>query len=215
MLRQIEAEVRCSRDRLGKGALDPRVVAALRAVPRHEFVPDDLRRQAYDDGPLGIGYGQTISQPYLVAVMTDLLRLPPQARVLEIGTGSGYQAAVLALLARQVYSVELVAALARAAAERLARLGYANVEVRSGDGYYGWPEHAPYDGIVVTAAAPRVPAPLLEQLRPGARLVIPVGRPYAHQELVVIEKHADGSTRRLPIMGVSFVPLVVEHAARH
>lgn len=207
MLRDIEREVAYTRDEIGRDAFAPEVMAAMAAVPREQFVPDYSRGHAFANGPLAIGHGQTISQPYIVALMTDLLAPRPQDTILEIGAGSGYQAAVLAELVRQVYSVEIIAALATAAGERLARLGYANVSVRHADGYHGWPEHAPYDGIVVTAAAPRVPPPLVEQLKPGARLVIPVGMPGGVQELRVVDKHADGSVTSRDILLVAFVPL--------
>jgi protein-L-isoaspartate(D-aspartate) O-methyltransferase len=190
---------------VGDAGLDPRVLGALRSVPRHRFVPGDVSHLAYADRPLPIGRGQTISQPFIVALMSHLLEVKPGDRVLEIGTGSGYQAAVLSLLAREVYSVEIVEALGRSAAETLARLGYANVAVRIGDGYQGWPEHAPYDGIMVTAAPEHVPPALVAQLKPGARLVIPVGATF--QDLMVITKAADGTTTSRRIIPVRFVPL--------
>jgi len=207
MLRDIEREVEYTRNEIGRDAFAPEVMTAMAAVPREQFVPEVSRQYAFVNGPLAIGHGQTISQPYIVALMTDLLAPRPRDTILEVGTGSGYQAAVLAELVRQVYSVEIIAALATAAGQRLARLGYANVSVRHGDGYHGWPEHAPYDGIVVTAAAPRVPPPLVEQLKPGARLVIPVGMPGGVQELRVVDKHADGSVTSRDILLVAFVPL--------
>ncbi len=207
MLRDIEREVAYTRHEIGRDAFAPRVMAAMAAVPREQFVPESGRHLAFANGPLAIGHGQTISQPYIVALMTDLLAPRPQDSILEIGTGSGYQAAVLAELVRQVYSVEIIAALATAAGQRLARLGYDNVSVRHADGFHGWPEHAPYDGIVVTAAAPQVPPPLVEQLKPGARLVIPVGLPGSVQELKVVEKHADGTIETRNILLVAFVPL--------
>ena len=207
MLRDIEREVAYTRHEIGRDAFAPQVMAAMAAVPREQFVPESGRHLAFANGPLAIGHGQTISQPYIVALMTDLLAPRPQDTILEVGTGSGYQAAVLAQLARQVYSVEIIAALATAAGQRLARLGYANVSVRQADGFHGWPEHAPYDGIVVTAAAPQVPPPLVEQLKPGARLVIPVGMPGGVQELKVVEKDADGSITSRNILLVAFVPL--------
>lgn len=207
MLRDIEREVAYTRHEVGRDAFAPRVMAAMAAVPREQFVPESGRHLAFANGPLAIGHGQTISQPYIVALMTDLLAPRPQDNILEIGTGSGYQAAVLAQLARQVYSVEIIAALATAAGQRLTRLGYDNVSVRHADGFHGWPEHAPYDGIVVTAAAPQVPPPLVEQLKPGARLVIPVGMPGGVQELKVVEKDADGSITSRNILLVAFVPL--------
>ena len=207
MLADIEAEVAFTRREIGKDALDERVMAAMAAVPREAFVPASHRFMAFDNGPLPIGHGQTISQPYIVALMTDLLRPRADSVVLEVGTGSGYQSAVLAELVRHVYSVEVVAALAAAAGKLLPELGYANVTVRHGDGYLGWPEHAPYDGIVVTAAAPHVPPALVEQLKPGARLVIPVGERGGPQTLRVIEKAPDGTTSSRDLLSVAFVPL--------
>ena len=207
LLRDIATEVRYTRDLIGRDAFDPRVMAAMAEVPRDAFVPADEQAYAFANGPLSIGWGQTISQPYIVALMTDLLGCGPQARVLEVGTGSGYQAAVLSRVVGQVYSVEIIPALAEAAARRLAALGYTNIETRLGDGYLGWPEQAPFDGILVTAAAPRIPQPLVEQLGPKARLVIPVGEPHGRQELLVVEKGADGAVHTQPILPVAFVPL--------
>jgi protein-L-isoaspartate(D-aspartate) O-methyltransferase len=207
MLRVIEAEVRYTRTMIGRDAFDQRVMTAMAEVPRHEFVPEHERVYAYANGPLPIGHGQTISQPYIVALMTDLLDCGPHARVLEVGTGSGYQAAVLARVVGQVYSVEIIPQLAQQASERLARLGYGNVACRRCDGYEGWPEQAPFDGILVTAAAPSIPPPLVEQLAAGARMVIPVGPVYGHQELKVVEKGQDGSVRTTDVLGVAFVPL--------
>lgn len=208
MLMDIERELRYTRDYVGQDAFGERVLAALAQVPRHYFVPPELQDAAYDNGPLPIGHGQTISQPYIVALMTDLLRPRPDDVVLEVGTGSGYQTAVLARLVRQVYSLEVVAPLAGAAAERLHRLGCHNVEVRHGDGYAGWPEHAPYDGIIVTAAAPYIPAALMAQLKPGARLVIPVGDVGGPQQLLLVEKDAAGALSERSVLPVAFVPLV-------
>jgi protein-L-isoaspartate(D-aspartate) O-methyltransferase len=188
----------------GRGIQDPRVLAALARVPRHELVPDALREYAYEDQPLPIGYDQTISQPFVVAYMTEQLRLRGDERVLEIGTGSGYQAAVLSLLAREVYSIELVKELGERARADLARLGYANVHVRVGDGYQGWPEQAPFDAIIVTAAPGHVPQPLIDQLAVGGRLVLPVGG--FDQELLRIERDAAG-LRREHLIGVRFVPM--------
>lgn len=182
----------------------------MAAVPRERFVPAHLQHAAYDNAPLPIGEGQTISQPFMVALMTDLLAPGPEAIVLEVGTGSGYQAAVLSRLVRRVYSIERVPSLATAAAARLAELGYDNVEVRQGDGYDGWPEHAPYNGIVVTAAAQHVPPPLLAQLKPGGRLVIPAGEPYVGQELVLLIKEEAGTFSTRHVLPVAFVPLVRE-----
>ena len=213
MLSDIEDEVRYTRTLIGRDALAPQVMAAMAAVPRHHFVPADEQAFAYVNGPLPIGWGQTISQPYIVALMTDLLGCGAGDRVLEVGTGSGYQAAVLSRLVDQVYSLEIVPQLATAAAERLQSLGYANVTVRLGDGHRGWPEQAPFDGILVTAAAPAIPRALIEQLRPGARLVIPVGQPYAHQELVTVDKAADGALSLTKVLDVAFVPLTGGGAA--
>ena len=207
MLRDILEEVAMTRREIGKAALDQRVMDAMAKVPRERFVGKYDSYRAFVNGPLPIGYGQTISQPYIVALMTDLLKVGAGDTVLEIGTGSGYQTAVLAELVQQVYSIEIIDALAGAAGERLQELGYGNVSVRHGDGYQGWPEHAPFDGIIVTAAAPEVPPPLVEQLKPGARLVIPVGEPGGVQQLMVVEKRADGSVGSRNILMVAFVPL--------
>ena len=208
MIADIESEVHYTRSMIGKDALDPRVMKVMASVPRDKFVPPEMKAAAFDNGPLPIGHGQTISQPYIVALMTDLLALQPEHVVLEIGTGSGYQTAVLSELCHKVYSVEVVAALSEAAATRLQQLGYRNVETRTGNGYQGWPEHAPYDGIIVTAAASHIPQPLIEQLRPGGRLVIPVGLPYSYQELMLVTKDRHGATRSKSVLGVAFVPLM-------
>lgn len=189
-----------------RGVRSPDVLRAMRSTPRHLFVPAGVRSLAYADSPLPIGYGATISQPYIVALMTELLAPAKRHRVLEIGTGSGYQAAILAQLAAEVYTVEIVPELAQSAAKRLRELGYANVTVRQGDGSKGWPERAPFDGIMVTAAPPEVPEALVAQLSRGGRLVAPVGSMGA-QELIVIEKRADGTIGRRSICPVSFVPL--------
>ena len=212
MLRDIQREVKATRGLIGKDALDPTVMAAMRSVPRAEFVPPNVRALACDNGPLSIGYGQTISQPYIVALMTDLLSPRPDAVVLEVGTGSGYQAAVLSKLVTYVYSTEIIPKLGEQAAIRLKRLGYNNVQVRVGDGYYGWPQRAPFDGIMVTAAVSHVPSPLIQQLNPGARLVVPIGLPYMRQELMVVEKDAKGVVRTRAILGVAFVPLTGDRA---
>lgn len=213
MLHDIKREVEYTRHLIGREAFAPRVMAAFEQVPRHEFVPTELHGRAYDNGPLPIGEGQTISQPYIVALMTDLLETQPEDVILEIGTGSGYQAAILSKLVKQVYSIEIIEVLAMAARERLQRLGYANVEVRSADGYHGWPEHAPFEGILVTAAASAIPEPLVEQLKPGGRLVIPVGLPYDYQELMLVEKALDTRLSTRSILGVAFVPLTRKYTA--
>jgi len=189
-----------------RGIGNPEVLRVLRATPRHQFVPPDEQALAYDDCALPIGYGATISQPYIVALMTELLLPDPCQRVLEIGTGSGYQAAVLAQLTSHVYTIEIVPELAEGARRTLAALGYTNVTVRQGDGYRGWPEQAPFDRIMVTAAPPEIPQALTEQLRPGGRLVAPVG-PGWEQELIVLEKRADGAIRRTAVAPVIFVPM--------
>lgn len=215
MLAEIEAEARAAASYTDRPVLSKRVLDAMSRVPRHEFVAPARKDLAYYNGALPIGYGQTISQPYIVALMTDLLDLGPECVVLEVGTGSGYQAAVLAELCRTVYSMEIVSALAEESAARLRRLHYDNVHVRSGDGYDGWPEHAPYDGILVTAGAEEIPPPLVEQLRPGARLVIPLGRRYASQELMVVEKNAAGEARGRSVLPVAFVPFTRARTAGH
>lgn len=207
----IEPEVR--RKRMVEGQIaardvrDARVLAAMERVPRHLFVPPEMRAQAYEDYPLPIGDEQTISQPYIVALMTSLLELRGGERVLEIGTGSGYQAAVLAEIAGEVYTIEILASLAERSRATLAELGYRNIQVRHGDGWAGWPELAPFDGIVVTAASPRVPQPLLEQLKVGGKLVVPVGRFF--QDLLVYTRTAEGYEKR-NVIPVRFVPLTGE-----
>jgi protein-L-isoaspartate(D-aspartate) O-methyltransferase len=188
-----------------RGIHDPRVLAAMREVPRHEFVPDDARDSAYDDRPLGIGYGQTISQPYIVAFMTEKLAPKANDRVLEIGTGSGYQAAILSKLVANVFSVEIVPELAASAASTLKRLGFTNVKTKAGDGYQGWAEHAPFDAIIVTCAPDHVPGPLVHQLKEGGRLIVPVGD-IGEQSLYLLEKR-DGKIERKAILPVRFVPM--------
>ncbi len=186
---------------------DERVLAAMREVPRHLFVPTPHVQRAYGDHPLPIGHDQTISQPYIVAVMTEALRLPPDARVLEIGTATGYQAAVLSELTPHVYTIEILKPLADAAARRLADLGYTTIQARCGDGYFGWPEAAPFDGILITCAAEHLPHALWDQLRPGGRIVIPLGRAGYVQELTVMTKQADGSRRTETLFPCAFVPM--------
>jgi protein-L-isoaspartate(D-aspartate) O-methyltransferase len=198
-LRMVDSQIR------GRGVKDPRVLRALETVPRHEFVPKGSVNQAYDDHPLFIGHGQTISQPYIVALMTEVLELEQNDRVLEIGTGSGYQAAVLCKLVDEVYSIEIVEELGVAAAERLKSLGYDNVDVRIGDGYLGWPEKAPFDAVIVTAAPETIPQALVEQLAEGGRMVLPVG--VGIQELVLLEKK-DGKVLERHVTSVRFVPMV-------
>jgi protein-L-isoaspartate(D-aspartate) O-methyltransferase len=193
-----------------RGISDQQVLDAMERVPRHEFVPDQYRSQAYADHPLPIGHGQTISQPYIVALMSELLQLEKDDRVLEIGTGSGYQAAILAEMIQDVYTVEIIEALATQARDRLASLGYENVHVLQADGYFGWPEHAPFDAIIVTAAPDHIPQPLVQQLADGARMVIPVGPPGGYQTLWEITKVGEEITKR-NVTGVLFVPLTGEH----
>jgi protein-L-isoaspartate(D-aspartate) O-methyltransferase len=200
--RMVSDQIRARRD----GVEDRAVLEAMRTVPRHVFVPERQRGRAYEDTPLPIGHGQTISQPYMVAKMTELLELGPGDKVLEIGTGSGYQAAVLAQLTPSVYTIEIVEPLAERAAGALEAEGYADVRTRRADGYFGWEEHAPFDAIIVTAAAGHVPPPLWEQLKPGGRMVIPIGGRFEVQRLVLLEKTADGERRSRSVMAVRFVP---------
>ena len=195
----------------GTAALSPGVVAAMEKVERHRFVPDALAPVAYLNRPLPIGYGQTISQPFIVALMTDLLKVKPGDKVLEIGTGSGYQAAILAELAGSVYSIEIIEPLGKQAGQRLKSLGYRNVQTKVGDGYYGWPEAAPFDAIIVTAAASHVPPPLLKQLKPGGRIVIPLGTQFMTQYLMLVEKRQNGTVTTRQILPVAFVPLTGGH----
>jgi protein-L-isoaspartate(D-aspartate) O-methyltransferase len=205
---EVDAMYAATRAETGLARMSDAVRTALGKVERHRFVPESQRARAYGNHPLPIGAGQTISQPYIVALSTDLVAPQPGDVVLEVGTGSGYQAAVLAEIVERVYTIELIPDLGNAAAARLAALGYANVEVRIGDGYAGWPDKAPFDGIVVTAAAPQVPPALVEQLKPGGRMVIPLGADGGFQELVVLTKRADGGVERRSVLPVRFVPLV-------
>jgi len=211
MVAEIEQDVRQTSLYLDKQALDPRVMDAIAEVPRHQFVPDELSSNAYENRPLPIGHGQTISQPYIVAVMTDLLKVGPDSRVLELGTGSGYQAAVLSRLVEQVYSIEIIDALAEQADQRLSRLGYDNVQVRAGDGYYGWEEYAPFDAIIVTAAASHVPPPLIAQLKVGGRMMIPVGGRFLTQQLLLVHKESEQRVVTQQILPVTFVPVTGGH----
>jgi protein-L-isoaspartate(D-aspartate) O-methyltransferase len=208
LVRAIELELRATAATTGVGRLSPEIAKALRAVPREAFVPAEARELAHVNRPLPIGHGQTISQPFIVALMTELLAPHPEHAVLEIGTGSGYQAAILARLVRAVYSIECIPALAQRAATVLAAQGCANVQLRTGDGNLGWPEHAPYDGIIVTAAAPAIPPALLAQLRPGGRMVIPLGPEGGHQVLTLVTRDAAGTPATRPLLDVAFVPLV-------
>ena len=208
MVAEVEAMYADTRMHTGLAAMSPQVRAALAKVERHRFVPGGQQALAYRNHPLPIGSGQTISQPFIVALMTHLLEPEPDDVILEIGTGSGYQAAVLAEIVSQVYSIELIPSLGKEAAERLRTLRYVNIEVRIGDGYAGWPEQAPFDAILVTAAAPQVPQALVDQLKPGGRMVIPVGASHDAQELLVLTKRADGSVERRSVLPVRFVPLV-------
>jgi protein-L-isoaspartate(D-aspartate) O-methyltransferase len=207
MLRTIERHAQSATEALGRDHIDAAVLEVMGRLPRHAFVPHHVHDQAYDDRPLPIGYSQTISQPFIVALMTDLLAPEPDDVVLEVGTGSGYQAAVLAELARQVHSIEIVPGLAESAAARLDELGFDNVETHLGDGYYGVEAAAPFDGIVVTAAATSVPPPLIAQLKPGGRMIIPVGSSFSLQHLMIVEKDEDGRVRTRQTLPVRFVPL--------
>jgi protein-L-isoaspartate(D-aspartate) O-methyltransferase len=211
LMQEIEEDAVATFSWTGRRGFTARTMAAMRRVPRHLFVPRLLRSRAYDNRPLPIGHGQTISQPYIVALMTDILELEDGAQVLEVGTGSGYQAAVLAALGARVHTIEIIEALAAGAKRRLATLGYDKVTVRQGDGYYGWEEAAPFDAIIVTAAASHIPPPLVKQLKPGARMVIPVGARFLTQWLVVVEKDGAGKVTTRQILPVRFVPLTGKH----
>jgi protein-L-isoaspartate(D-aspartate) O-methyltransferase len=207
LLAEIERDMRATAGTTGRERLAPRVAAALGKVPRHRFVPADLAGRAYENRPLPIGHEQTISQPFIVALMTELVDPQPTDRVLEIGTGSGYQAAVLAELVARVYTIEIVRPLGERAAELLKELGYVNLEVRIGDGYLGWPEAAPFDAIVVTAAPDHMPQPLVDQLAPGGRLIAPIGSRYGIQRLQLLRKDAQGRAVTRSVLEVRFVPL--------
>ena len=211
LIKIIEQDVRQTSLELNKSELDPRVMQVMARVPRHEFVPLEEKPNAYENRPLPIGYGQTISQPYIVAIMTDMLNLKPDSKVLELGTGSGYQAAILGELAGEVYTIEIVEPLGLSAKERLQRLGYDNVTTKVGDGYYGWEEHAPFDAIIVTAAASHIPPPLIKQLKPGGRMVVPVGSRFMTQQLLQVDKDFDNKVVSRQIMPVLFVPVTGKH----
>ena len=211
MIEEIEQDVRETSSYIDRTELDARVMEAIATVPRHKFVPARERDYAYENRPLAIGHGQTISQPYIVALMTDLIKLDPGDRVLEIGTGSGYQAAILAQLTDAVYTIEIIEPLGIQAANLFEELGYANITTRIGDGYYGWEEHAPFDSIIVTAAAGHIPPPLIKQLKPGGVMVIPVGSRFLTQQLVLVSKDDRGQVTTKQVLPVAFVPLTGEH----
>ncbi|MGD8783088.1 MAG: protein-L-isoaspartate(D-aspartate) O-methyltransferase [Thioalkalispiraceae bacterium] len=208
MLNTIKMEAEYTSSSTGRYEISEPVMQVMEEVDRADFIPETYKGQAYDNGPLPIGYGQTISQPFMVACMTDLLELEPEHTVLEIGTGSGYQAAILSRLAKKIYSIERIPELAEAASERLKQLGYKNIEVRCVDGYGGWQENAPFDAIIVTAAATHIPQALVDQLKPGGRMVIPVGLQYMPQELMLVSKDEQGQTETRGLFGVAFVPLI-------
>lgn len=207
LIREIQADVQATSDYIGTDRLDPAVMKAMDAVKRHRFVPEEFINRAYDNNPLPIGYGQTISQPYIVALMSNLLALSPGDLVLEVGTGSGYQAAVLAEMGMQVYTIEIIRPLAESAKARLQAEGYHTVQTLVGDGYFGWEKKAPFDGIIVTAAADHIPPPLVSQLKNGGTMVIPVGGRFSVQQLVLVTKDNDGIVSTRQILPVRFVPL--------
>ncbi len=211
MIAEIKDNVRQTAEFINTQSFETRVMEALGTVPRHEFVPGELRSKAYENRPLPIGFGQTISQPYIVALMTDLLQPQQGQRVLEIGTGSGYQAAVLSQLVEQIYSVEIIEELGLSSAERLGRLGYDNIVTRTADGYNGWSEHAPFDSIIVTAAISHIPPPLVEQLKPGGRMIIPVGTRFQTQYLTLVEKDMQGAVTTRQVLPVRFVAFTGGH----
>ncbi len=211
MVREIDQNVKDTARYIGRPALDERVMSAMGTVPRHEFVPPSVQSYAYENRPLTIGHGQTISQPYIVALMTDLIDPDEEDTVLEIGTGSAYQAAILSELVKKVYSIEIIEVLGLSARKRLQQLGYDNVETRIGDGYYGWPEQGPFDAIVVTAAASHIPPPLVQQIKPGGIMLIPVGNRFQVQQLTLVMKDAEGGVITRQVLPVRFVPLTGEH----
>lgn len=206
MVQEILEDVKWTSKHTGKKEFDSKVIIAMEKVPRHQFVPENIKSHAYENRPLPIGYGQTISQPYIVALMTDLLELKPGDRALEIGTGSGYQAAVLSELIKEVYTIEIIPQLGKQAHDRLKKLGYKNIQTKIGDGYYGWKEKGPFDAIVVTAAATHIPPDLLKQLKPGGKLVIPLGAPFSTQQLILVKKDQKGNYKTRQILPVQFVP---------
>jgi protein-L-isoaspartate(D-aspartate) O-methyltransferase len=211
LIAEIEDDARATAKYINKKSFNKPVMQVMGSIPRHKFVPEDMRSSAYENQPLPIGYGQTISQPYIVALMTDLLQPQQEHRVLEIGTGSGYQAAVLSRLVEHVYSIEIIEALGKSSAQLLSQLGYDNIETRIADGYNGWPEHAPFDGIVVTAAISHIPPPLVKQLKKGGRMVIPVGTRFQTQYLTLVEKDMQGVVTTRQVLPVAFVPFTGGH----
>ncbi len=211
MVREIEQDVHETAAYIGRSQLNEEVMRVMGEVPRHDFVPEDELSAAYINRPLPIGYGQTISQPYIVALMTDLLAVTKDAKVLEVGAGSGYQAAVLSLLVKEVHSIEIIPELARQCRKRLTRLGYKNITIHQGDGYYGLESEAPFDGIMVTAAASYIPPPLVQQLKPGGNMVIPVGTQFAVQYLMLVKKNEKGEVSMRQVLPVQFVPLTGGH----
>ena len=211
MVEEIEADADITDKYFGKKSFDPAVMQAMATVPRHEFVPSDMLEHAYLNRPLPIGYGQTISQPYIVALMTDLLQTEAEHRVLEIGTGSGYQAAILSQLVAEVYTIEIIEGLASKTSQLLDRQGYKNIKTRIADGYDGWPQHAPYDGIIVTAAISHIPPPLVQQLKNGGRMIIPVGTRFQTQYLTLVEKDMQGEVTTRQLLPVMFVPFTGRH----
>ena len=212
LLAEIAEDYRDTARWTGKAELSAPVRRAILKVPREAFIPRETDGAAYANRPLPIGFGQTISQPYIVAIMTELLELTPESAVLEVGTGCGYQTAILAEITKQVYSLEVIGELAEQAAKRLQAMGYRNVEIKTGDGFSGWPEKAPFDAIIVTAAAVEMPPPVLDQLKPGGRMVIPIGQPFESQNLTLVTKDESGRVTEKTVLPVAFVPLVREHA---
>jgi protein-L-isoaspartate(D-aspartate) O-methyltransferase len=211
MVSAIEDDVLLTEKHINKKSFNKIVMQAMNTVPRHEFVPAEMRAKAYENRPLPIGFGQTISQPYIVALMTDLLQPQPDQRVLEIGTGSGYQAAVLSQLVAQVYSIEIIEELGKPTTKLLTQLGYDNIETRIADGYNGWPQHAPFDSIIVTAAISHIPPPLVQQLKKGGRMLIPVGTRFQTQYLTLVEKDLQGEVTTRQLLPVIFVPFTGGH----
>ena len=215
LLEEIESDALYTAALTGRKKFEQRVMKAMAEVIRENFVSPQYSPFAYDNGPLPIGHGQTISQPYIVALMTDLLELTKESVVLEVGTGSGYQAAVLSRLAKKVYTVERIKELSESAGQRLKKLGYNNIELLCSDGYIGWQEKSPFDGIIVTAAISHIPPALIEQLKPGGRMVIPIGLPRMHQELMLLTKDKAGETHTESLLGVAFVPLITDEEIEH